>query len=104
MWKVLQQALPILIAIFIIGQIIWPTITNTPMFWLFKRKPKTVEKQAEEVKPAKPVFDHELVEEVEKAKEVVAQTKDVVKDVREKVDAHHKSAEDLKRETDSLLP
>jgi len=101
MWNIFQKALPILIAIFIISQIIWPTIANTPMFWLFKRSKKTDEKPVEQVKP---VFDHELVEEVEKAKESVAQTKDVVKDVREKVDAHHKTAEDLKRESDSLLP
>jgi hypothetical protein len=104
MWKVFQEVLPWLLAIIVVTQIILPTLTDTPMFWMFKRKAKTKVEPTEEVKPTKPVFDHELVEEVEKAKEKVAQTKDVVKEVREKVDAHHKSAEDLKRETDSLLP
>ncbi len=92
MWKVLQQALPWLLALFIITQVILPTLLDTPMFWMFKRKAKKVDK---------PVT--ELEAELESTKEVVAEAKEKVKETREKVDAHFKSAEELKNDSDNLL-
>lgn len=37
MWKVIQELIPVLLIILLITQIVVPLLTNSKVFWLFRR-------------------------------------------------------------------
>lgn len=87
MWKVIQELIPVLLIILLITQIVIPLLTNSKVFWLFRRiKSKS-----------------ELTDEFKEAKEVVKQAKEKVNNIKEKANENLKTAKDLKDEADNLI-
>ncbi len=88
MIRVLEFVLFVAILLIINTEILYPLITNKPLFGSFRAQGKTVPKEGEA-----------LASKVSKAKEKVKE----VKEVQQEVDDNFKSAEQLKEESDNLL-
>ena len=84
MWTILEFVVLAAIVLFSITEFFYPLLVGKPLFNSFRKKtsqPST------------------LVDELSRAKQKVAEAKDV----QNKVDAHLKSAEQLKEESDRLF-
>jgi len=93
MWRIVQEAIPILLVVLVLSQYVLPTVFNTEKWWLFKRTKKKV---STVVNPTT------LSEEIKSTQIVVEETKSKVDKVAEKVEENLKSAEDLKKEVENL--
>lgn len=96
MWAIAEELFLFLIALVFITEFVIPLLTDKPFFGSF-RKTKPVVKKEETKKPdADP---NDLKEKIKDAKEKVAE----VKKVQDEVTEFHKSAEDLKKDSDNML-
>lgn len=97
MWKIIQELLPWFLVILIFSQYVIPVIIDQETWWLFKLHRK------KNVKAQSSTEDKTLNEEVDQTKNLVKDTKQKVQKVKKKVDDNFKSAKDLKDETDNLI-
>lgn len=82
-----------LIIIIICTDIIYPILTNKPLFGSFRKTPPIIPEVEKEIDPST------LDGKIEVAKVKVGE----VKDIQSEVSAHFKTAEQLKKDSDNLL-
>lgn len=97
MWSIIQKSLPFIIFIIIVTQVIIPLIFDRKIFWSFRKKSNKI------INDRKDSTILRLKDELDETKEIVANAKETVENVKTKVDKNLKSAEDLKKDADNLL-